>query len=129
MPAGLASSSTSSSEPVNAPSTPTAHWPEKPPSRRQAWRIVAVALVLLGAWRGVLGVTRWRADFAETNYQQNLLRIESFHRRMTSEQPATTVLAGTSITGRLLPQFFDRTPLAGQTLVYTITLTAIQPKQ
>lgn len=76
-------------------------------------RIVTLGLVLLAGWRLLLATTAWRADFAENNYQQNLLRIEGLQQRIAGGNPPGTVLAGTSITGRLLPAFFDGTPLAG----------------
>jgi len=74
---------------------------------------VILGLVLLAGWRILLATTAWRADFAENNYQQNLLRIEVLHRQTAGTTRPKTVLAGTSVTGRLLPAFFADTPLAG----------------
>ncbi len=85
-----------------------------PPARhRQARQIVVGALLVLLVWRGCLAWFPWRADFGEDNYQQNLLRIETFHRQIHRGAPPAAVLAGTSVAGRLLPAFFADTPLAG----------------
>ena len=87
--------------------------PGEQPAGKQAWRIIAIAAGLLLIWRLLLGITGWRAEYAESNYHQNLLRLEGFQQQMAGESPPADVLAGTSVTGRLLPQFFDQTPLQG----------------
>jgi hypothetical protein len=55
-------------------------------------------------------VVRWlpRPELAETNYVANRLRIE----RWMLGPPASNVIVGTSIGGRLLPAYFDGTRLA-----------------
>lgn len=85
------------------------------PVRPGAVQIALLALALVLGWRGVLAITGWRADFAECSYQQNLLRLETYRERIRGERGSAppVVLAGTSITGRLLPEYFAGTPLAG----------------
>lgn len=75
--------------------------------RHHALQIAGLAVVLLVAWRLVLGWTGVRADFADSNYQSNLIRLEDYVGRPT---PPPVVLAGSSVTGRLLPRYFADTP-------------------
>ena len=76
---------------------------------KQTLLIVALGVALLGGWFGVCRMFGWRARLAENNYQANLIRLETF-----LHQPAPpSVLVGSSMTGRLLPEYFDGTPLAG----------------
>lgn len=75
---------------------------------RQSLWIVALAGLAVLAWPLVLrGLPR--PSLAETNYHANRLRLEAwFLDRMPSN-----VLAGSSISGRLLPGYFAGTTLAG----------------
>ena len=84
-----------------------------PARSRKALRILGLALVLGVGWVVLLRLLPWRGEYAENNYRQNLLRIESLERRVRSGTPPESVLAGTSISGRILPSFFDGTALAG----------------
>ena len=95
-------------------STPGQPVPDAPTGRRsQAGAILLGAVLVLVAWRLVLTATGWRADFGESNYQQNLLRIESLQQQVRAGHPPIAVLAGTSVAGRLLPAYFEGGPLAG----------------
>ncbi|MBX3732667.1 MAG: hypothetical protein KF791_08740 [Verrucomicrobiae bacterium] len=75
---------------------------------RQSVRIMAMTALLTGAWAAAL---HWlpRPELAETNYEANRLRVEQW----LLGPPAPAALVGTSISGRLLPSYFDGTPLAG----------------
>lgn len=76
---------------------------------KQTLLIVALGVALLGGWLGVCRMFGWRARLAENNYQANLIRLETF-----LHQPAPpAVLVGSSMTGRLLPEYFAGTPLTG----------------
>ena len=78
------------------------------PFRHQAWWI------LLG---GVAGFVLWSAltrhlaqpEVAESNFQANLLRLQ----RWKLDAAPADVLVGSSIGARLLPRYFESTPLAG----------------
>lgn len=76
--------------------------------RRQILRVATLTLLLCGAWGIAL---RWlpRPALAETNYEANRLREE----RWLLGPQAPAALVGTSISGRLLPSYFEGTPLAG----------------
>ena len=76
-------------------------------SPRQAGWIVLAALVGVGVWSLAY---RWlpRAELAETNFQANLIRLQSWR----LEAPPPNVIIGSSIAGRLLPGNFAGTPLA-----------------
>jgi len=81
----------------------------------QARWTLGLAAVLLLLWRSILVFSPSRAEFAECSYQQNLLRLETY-RTLAREQagrPVPVVLAGTSVSGRVLPKYFDSTRLAG----------------
>ncbi len=80
---------------------------------RVARRILGLAVLLGVGWVAFLHWLPWRGEYAENNYQQNLLRIENLERAIRSENPPESVLAGTSISGRILPSFFNGTTLAG----------------
>lgn len=75
---------------------------------RQAIAILATALVLLAAWRAVLAGLGRRAEFGESNYQANRIRIERYLARPRAPQ---WVLLGSSLSGRLRPASFAGTPL------------------
>lgn len=73
----------------------------------QAYLIVVLVAGLLVAWAGLLRSFGWRAHIAESNYQSNLIRLEE----ALLGKPAPASLVGSSITGRLLPEYFDQTSL------------------
>lgn len=75
---------------------------------RQALAILAVAVALLAAWRVASGWLGRGADFGESNYQANRIRIERYLARPTA--PAN-VLVGSSLSGRLRPAAFAGTAL------------------
>ncbi|HAB14899.1 MAG TPA: hypothetical protein PLX89_24720 [Verrucomicrobiota bacterium] len=76
-------------------------------SARQTFRILALTVGLCVAWALVARVLP-RPELAETNYEANRLRIE----RWLLDPPASHVLVGTSIGGRLLPTYFQGTGLS-----------------
>jgi hypothetical protein len=61
---------------------------------------------LLALWTLILLALPWRAHIAESNYQSNLIRLE--HSLLSPT--ANAALVGSSITGRLLPEYFSQTP-------------------
>lgn len=71
-------------------------------SGRNASAILALAGIFLGGYAVLLHVTGIGADLAESNFQSNLIRISRYFR----EKPAPVVLAGSSVAGRLLPEYF-----------------------
>ncbi len=76
---------------------------------RQALTILGVALVLLAGWRGMLVRFHLRADFGESNYRANRIRIERY---LQLPQAPAWVLVGSSLSGRLRSAAFANTPLA-----------------
>lgn len=74
---------------------------------RHALAIVLLALAGLAAWRMILVRTGWEARFGESNYQANLIRIEGY---LTRPRTPTVVLVGSSVAGRLRPEFFPARP-------------------
>lgn len=78
-----------------------------PPTRsRQTPWILGFAVALLALWSLTLLALPWRAHIAESNYQSNLIRLE--HSLLSPT--ANAALVGSSITGRLLPEYFSQTP-------------------
>ncbi len=75
---------------------------------RQALRIIALFAALAGSFYLLLLVGPWRAELAETNYQANLIRLQTF---LFAHSPKS-VLVGSSLSGRLLPRYFHQTQLA-----------------
>lgn len=75
---------------------------------RQILAIFALTGLLCGVWTAALRVLP-RPALAETNYEANRLRMENW----MLGPPAPAALVGTSITGRIIPGYFDGTPLAG----------------
>ena len=75
---------------------------------RQIAILVGLTAVLCGLWSAALRVLP-RPALAETNYEANRLRMEGWLLGPGSK----AVLVGTSMSGRLLPSYFDGTPLAG----------------
>ncbi len=74
----------------------------------QTPRILALTALLTVGATLLLLVTGWRAEIAEVNSQANLIRLESF---LFGKTPRA-VLVGSSLTGRLLPSYFDQTAIA-----------------
>lgn len=74
-------------------------------SRQTPW-ILGFAIGLLALWSLALLAMPWRAHIAESNYQSNLIRLE--HSLLNTS--ASAALVGSSITGRLLPEYFAQTP-------------------
>lgn len=74
---------------------------------RQAVALLLLTLAALAAWRFLLGRTGWAARFGESNYQANLIRIEEY---LARPRTPTVVLVGSSVAGRLRPEFFPATP-------------------
>jgi hypothetical protein len=75
---------------------------------RQALTILWVAILLALAYGLLARTSVWRAQLAETNFQANLIRLQTFF----FEPPPHSVLVGSSMTGRLLPSYFEGTSLA-----------------
>jgi hypothetical protein len=75
---------------------------------RQALCILGLAMLLALAYGLLARVGLWRAELAETNFQANLIRLQTF----LFERPPHSVLVGSSMTGRLLPSYFEGTSLA-----------------
>ena len=67
---------------------------------------------MLAAYSLLLHWTGLRADLAESNLQSNLIRISSY----LHESPAPVALVGSSVAGRLLPQYFQEDGVAVQNL-------------
>lgn len=66
--------------------------------------ILLLGLGFLGVWRLAIALWIQPATFGESNYQANCIRIESY----LSQDPAPKLaLIGSSLTGRLLPEYFD----------------------
>lgn len=75
---------------------------------RQALCILLLAALLAAGYGLLARAGLWRAELAETNFDANLIRLQSF----LFERPPHAVLVGSSITGRLLPSYFTGTSLA-----------------
>lgn len=75
---------------------------------RQILAILTLTALMCGVWTAALRVLP-QPSLAETNYEANRLRVE----RWLLGPPSPAVLVGTSLTGRLLPGYFQDTPLAG----------------
>lgn len=74
---------------------------------RQALTILWLA-ILLALVYGILGrAGLWRAELAETNFEANLIRLQTFF----FEPVPHSVLVGSSMTGRLLPSYFKGTSM------------------
>jgi hypothetical protein len=69
---------------------------------RFPWRMVAMTVLLVAVWMAYLAFTGTRADLAESNLQANLIRITRYLRAPAPD----TVMVGSSIAGRLLPDYF-----------------------
>lgn len=75
---------------------------------RQAVKIAGLTVVLVTVFCGGLLLAPRHAELAETNFQANLIRLQTF----MFDAPPRTVLVGSSLTGRLLPSYFRGTDLA-----------------
>src|SRR5437660_7207526 len=75
---------------------------------RQVLCILGLATFLLAAFGVVTWLAPWRAELAENNFQANLIRLQAF----LFDPPPRAVLVGSSLSGRLLPRFFEGTELA-----------------
>jgi hypothetical protein len=74
---------------------------------RRALSIVCFAAVLCGLYEAAITVYPPTPQLAESNLIANQMRLERFF----FDRPATAALTGSSITGRLLPEYFDGTAL------------------
>lgn len=80
-----------------------------PPQRhRDAVRIVFLALILTVVFVVIARLGHWQAQLAESNFQANLIRLQAF----LFGPPPRAVLVGSSLSGRLLPGYFEGTSLA-----------------
>lgn len=79
------------------------------PTSRQALAILLTTLALALAWQGMIAVGGWRARFGESNYIANRIRLEDY---LLLPSAPRHVLVGSSLSGRLLPEFFGGTALA-----------------
>ncbi len=75
---------------------------------RQTLAILLLTAGLAALSVGLLHTRFWRAELAETNFQSNLIRLQSF---FFGAQPKA-VLVGSSFSGRLLPSYFEGTQIA-----------------
>jgi len=75
---------------------------QKSQTGRDAICILLLAMVLMLAYMGALRFTGCRADLAESNMQANLIRIN----RYLNLKAPQNVLVGSSVAGRLLPEYF-----------------------
>lgn len=75
-------------------------------ARQTPWILVFATVAVFG-WQAV---SRWfpRPSLAETNYHANRLRLEAWF----LDPVPSNVIAGSSISGRLLPGYFAGTPLS-----------------
>jgi len=71
------------------------------PSTRDALRILLLTAVLCAGWQGLVRVRGWKADFGESNYTANRIRLEEYLLRPAAPRhvligsiPERTVAAG-----------------------------------
>lgn len=68
-----------------------------------AWGVLVLATAMAFAYFALVRAAGLEAELAETNFQANMIRYgDYFH-----EGPHEAALAGTSISGRVLPQYFS----------------------
>jgi hypothetical protein len=72
------------------------------------FHVLAVAALFSLAWLVFLKLTAIRASLGESNFQSNIIRADDYF--YGSEK--TAALIGTSITGRLLPEYFQQQGVA-----------------
>jgi hypothetical protein len=75
---------------------------------REAVKIVWLALVLTAAFGLFVRLARCHAELAESNFQANLIRLQTF----LFGPPPRAIIVGSSFSGRLLPSYFEGTELA-----------------
>jgi hypothetical protein len=75
---------------------------------RQTLAILWLTLALGGLSWTLPHTTWWRAELAETNFQANLIRLQAF----AIGPPPKAVIVGSSLSGRLLPSYFENTWLS-----------------
>jgi hypothetical protein len=75
----------------------------QPHNRSGVFHVFVVAAVLAIAWLAFLMFTGIHASLGESNFQSNIIRADDYF--YGSEKAA--VVIGTSITGRLLPEYFE----------------------
>jgi hypothetical protein len=68
-------------------------------------KILLLTLAILLAYSTFLQTARVRVDVGESNFQSNLIRLQAF----LFEPPPRAVLIGSSLTGRLVPDYFTGT--------------------
>ena len=77
-------------------------------------QIVVLAVLLCGGYYATCRGTGLRAPLAESNLQANLTRLEHYYLDPAPEH--SIVLAGSSISGRLLPSYFEEAGLPVQNM-------------
>jgi hypothetical protein len=75
----------------------------QPVSSSGVFHVLAVAALLSLSWLVFLKLTATRASLAESNFQSNIIRADDY---FYGPEKAAAVI-GTSITGRLLPEYFQ----------------------
>lgn len=80
------------------------------PTSRTALRILLATAALALAWQTLTSVLGWKAQFGESNYMANRIRLEEY---LLLPAAPRNVLVGSSLSGRLLPEFFAGTSLEG----------------
>ena len=75
---------------------------------RHAINIVTLGILLVLAWGILIWLGGLSAQFADNSWQSNQIRIERY---LFGQRPPEAVLVGSSVTGRLLPSYFDGTAL------------------
>ena len=75
---------------------------------RQAMNIVSLGALLVLGWVALISLGGFSAQFADNSWQSNQIRIERY---LFSRQAAEAMLLGSSVTGRLLPVYFEGTAL------------------
>lgn len=79
-------------------------------SGKDALSILTLAALLLAGYATLLYATGARAQLAESNLQANLIRISNY----LHEPPAPVALVGSSVAGRLLPEYFSENGISIQ---------------
>ena len=72
------------------------------------FHVLAVAALLSLAWFVFLKISGTHASLAESNFQSNIVRVDDYF----FGPEKTAALIGTSITGRLLPEYFQEQGVA-----------------
>lgn len=74
-------------------------------SSRFTLHVLLLGVLLLVAWNALARRSGWRAKFADSDYQANRIRLESYF----LDPPAPVILVGSSVTGRLDRSYFEKT--------------------